>query len=40
MASRCIRTDTGLQQKILLRALVLGLGRRTAPIPRRLLRTA
>jgi hypothetical protein len=26
-------TDTGLQQKIPLRALVLGLGRRTAPFP-------
>jgi hypothetical protein len=28
----------GLQQKISLGALVLGLGRRTAPLPRRLLR--
>src|SRR6476661_3596535 len=31
MASRCIRADTGLQQKIPLGALVLDLGRRTAP---------
>ena len=31
MAGRCIRADTGLQQKISLGALVLGLGRRTAP---------
>jgi len=36
MAGHCIRADTGLQQKIPLGALVLGLGRRAA-LPRRLL---
>ena len=34
MASRRISADTGLQQKICLRALVLGFGRGTAPLPR------
>ena len=38
MASRCIRADTGLEQKIPLGALVLGFGRCTAPLPRRFLR--
>ena len=38
MASHCIRADAGLQQKIPLGALVLGLGRRTASLPRRLRR--
>jgi hypothetical protein len=33
MASRCIRADTGLQQKVPLGALVLDLGRRAAPLP-------
>jgi len=39
VASHCIRADTGLQQKIPLGTLVFSLGRRTAPLPRRLLRT-
>ena len=39
MASRCIRADTRLQKKVPLGALVLSLGRRAAPLPRRLLRT-
>ena len=36
MAGSCTRTDTGLQQKVS-GALVLGLGRWSAPLPRRLL---
>ena len=32
-ASRCIRADTGLQQKVPLSALVLDLGRRATPLP-------
>ena len=38
MARRSIGTDTGLQQKISLGALVLSLGRWPAPLPRRFLR--
>src|SRR5207244_3310964 len=33
MARRCISADAGLQQKIPLGALVLSLGRGTAPLP-------
>jgi hypothetical protein len=39
MASHCVSADTGLQQKVPFGAFVLGFRRRTAPLPRRLLRT-
>jgi hypothetical protein len=37
VSSLCVCADSGLQQKVPLGALILGLGGRTAPLPRRLL---